>query len=84
MSVGFPIDVTRLLGDNQRFQRDLSFAHQLQHQLRAQLDQTVAANQALRMQCDQLERQKSGELNNFIASHQELYENEISTLRLER
>ena len=54
MSVGFPIDVTRLLGDNQRFQRDLSLAHQLQHQLKTQLDQTLAANQALRTQCEQL------------------------------
>jgi hypothetical protein len=60
MSVAFPIDVTRLLGDNQRFQRDLSLSHQLQHQLRTQLDQTLAANQALRVQCDQLERQKQG------------------------
>lgn len=60
MSVGFPIDVTRLLGDNQRFQRDLSLAHQLQHQLRAQLDQTLAVNQTLRNQCEQLQRQKSG------------------------
>lgn len=54
MSVGFPIDVTRLLGDNQRFQRDLSLAHQLQHQLRAQLDQTLATNQALKIQCEHL------------------------------
>jgi hypothetical protein len=52
MSVGFPIDVTRLLGDNQRFQRDLSLAHQHQNQMRAQLDQILAANQALKMQCD--------------------------------
>lgn len=60
MSVGFPIDFTRLIGDNQRLQRDLSLVHQLQHQLRAQLDQTLAANQTLHMQCEQLQRQKSG------------------------
>lgn len=51
MSVGFPIDITRLLGDNQRFQRDLTLLHQQLQQTRMQLDQAQAANQALRNHC---------------------------------
>lgn len=84
MSVGFPIDVTRLLGDNQRFHRELTLAQQLNQQLRGQLDQALASNQALRSECEQLQRQKQSELNSFIANHQELYETELATLRMER
>ena len=61
MSVGLPIDITRLLGDNQRFQRDLTLLHQQLQQTRMQLDQAQAANQALRSHCEQLERQKQEE-----------------------
>lgn len=61
MSVGYPIDITRLLGDNQRFQRDLTLLHQQLQQTRMQLDQEQTANQALRNHCEQLERQKQEE-----------------------
>jgi hypothetical protein len=77
MSAGYPIDITRLLGDNQRFQRDLSLSHQLQHQLRAQLDQALAANKVLTAQCEQIERQKQGEFEHFVSTHREIYEHEL-------
>lgn len=51
MSVGYPIDVNRIINDNQRYQRDLSYSqHQLQ-QLRLQLDKALALNHQLKDDC---------------------------------
>jgi hypothetical protein len=69
MSVGYPIDVTRLLGDNQRFQRDLSLLQQHQQQMRLQLDQALAENKAMRIYCEQVDRQKQEELERFMQTH---------------
>lgn len=58
MNLGYPIDVNRIMSDNQRYQRDLSYSQHQQQQLRAKLDKTIAANNQLREECIRLERQK--------------------------
>ena len=58
MSVGYPIDVNRIINDNQRYQRDLSYSQQQQQQLRLQLDKALAQNLQMKDDCMRIERQK--------------------------
>jgi hypothetical protein len=48
MSLGHQIDFTRLLGDNQRLQHELSMAHGQINHIRSQLERSIADNNAMR------------------------------------
>ncbi len=48
MSLGHQIDFTRVLGDNQRLQREVSLAQGQINHLRSQLDRSIADNNGMR------------------------------------
>ncbi len=74
MSVGYSVDINKLMSDNQRYQRDLSYAHHQQQLLRSQLDKAIASNNHLREDRALIERQKQQELDSFINNHRQIYE----------